>query len=52
MRNVLDKKNRRENQNTYFMFNNLFSENHAVHEIVSKNMVESEATNDNTIWHI
>jgi hypothetical protein len=40
MRNVLDK--RRENENTHFMFNNVFFENHAVYEIMSKNMVELE----------
>ena len=37
MRNVLDK-SCRENQNTHFMFNNFFSENRAVYEIMSKNM--------------
>jgi len=30
-----------ENQNTHFMFNNLFSEYHAVHEIMWKNITES-----------
>jgi hypothetical protein len=29
-----------------------FSENHAVYEIMSKNVVEPEATNDVTIWRI
>jgi hypothetical protein len=33
MRNVSDK-SFRENQNTHFMNNNLFSENHAVYEIM------------------
>jgi hypothetical protein len=35
------------------MFNNLFSENHAVYEIMRKNMVESkQATYDNIIRHM
>jgi hypothetical protein len=41
MRNVLDK-SCREDQNTHFMFNNFFSENHAVYEIMLKIMVEIE----------
>jgi len=41
MRNVSDK-SCRENQNTHFMFNNLFSENSAVNEIMWKNMVQPE----------
>jgi hypothetical protein len=41
MRNVLYK-SCRENQNTLFMFNNLFSETLAVHEIMSKTLVEPE----------
>ena len=41
MRNVLDK-NRGENQNTHFMSSNFFSENRAVCEIMSKNMVEKD----------
>jgi hypothetical protein len=36
MENILDKRCR-ENQNTYFIF-----ENRAVYEIISKNMVEPE----------
>jgi hypothetical protein len=40
MRNVSDK-SCRENQNTYFIFNK-FSENHAVYEIMWKNMVEPD----------
>jgi hypothetical protein len=32
----------RENPNTYFMFNNLFSENQAVYEIMLKNMVQPD----------
>ena len=30
-----------ENQNTHFMFNNFFSENHAIYEIIWKNLVEA-----------
>jgi hypothetical protein len=41
MRNFSDK-SCRENQNTHFMFNNFFSENHAVYEIMWKNMAERE----------
>jgi hypothetical protein len=41
MRNVLDKRCR-ENENTYFMFNNFFSGNRTVYEIMSKNMEETE----------
>ena len=41
MRNVLDK-SRRENKNTHFVFNNFFSENRTVHEILPTNMVETE----------
>jgi hypothetical protein len=29
-------------QNTYFMFNNFFSENRAVYEIMCNNMVETD----------
>ena len=41
MRNVLDK-SFRENQNTRFVFYKVFSENRAVYEIMSKNVVEPE----------
>ena len=41
MTNILDK-GCRENQNTRFLFNNFFSENRAVYEIMSKNVVEPE----------
>jgi hypothetical protein len=41
MKNVLDK-SCRENENTHFMFNNLFPENRTVYEIMSKNVVETE----------
>jgi hypothetical protein len=41
MRNVLDK-SCKESQNTHFMFNNFFSENRAVYEKMSKNMVEPD----------
>jgi hypothetical protein len=40
MRNVLDKACR-ENQTTHFLFNS-FSENRAIYEIMSKNLVEPE----------
>jgi hypothetical protein len=39
MRNVSDK-GCRENQNTHLMFKNFFSENHAIYEIMWKNIVE------------
>ena len=38
MRNMSDK-SCRENQDTYFMFSNLLSENHAIYKIMWKNMV-------------
>jgi hypothetical protein len=41
MRNVSEQA-RRENQNTNFMFNKIFSENRAVYEIMCKNMVEPD----------
>jgi hypothetical protein len=41
MRNVLYK-DCRENQNTHFIFNNLFSKNRTIYEIMSKNVVETE----------
>ena len=41
MRNVLEKVCR-ENENTHFMFNDFFSENRTVYEIMSKNAVENE----------
>jgi hypothetical protein len=37
-----------EDQNTHFMFSNSFSENRAVYEIMSKNMVEPEAADNMT----
>jgi hypothetical protein len=44
----VSKKSGRENQNTHFMFNNFFSENCAVYEIISKNILEwAQATDDN-----
>ena len=43
MSNALDE-NCRENQNTHFMFSNFFSENRAVYEKMSKNMVEPDGT--------
>jgi hypothetical protein len=41
MRNVIDK-SCRENKNTHFMFNNFFSENRTVCEIMSRHLVETE----------
>ena len=41
MRNVSNK-SCRDNQNTHFMDINVLSENRAVYEIVSKNLVEPE----------
>jgi len=41
MRNVSETKNYRENQNTPFMFNKIFSENRAVYEKMWKRVVES-----------
>ena len=41
MRKFLDK-SCRENQNTHFTFKNFFSENRIVHEIMSKNMKDTE----------
>jgi hypothetical protein len=51
MRNVLDK-SCRENQNTQFVSNDYFSENRAIYEIMSKNVVEPEAKNGVTVWCI
>ena len=48
MRNILDN-NCRENQSTYFMLNNFFPKSRALYEIMSKNGLESKATNDFTI---
>jgi hypothetical protein len=39
MRNVSDK-SCRENQNTHFMFSNVFSENRAVYKKMWKNMIQ------------
>jgi hypothetical protein len=41
MTNILDK-SCRENQDTHFMFNSFFFENHTIYEIMSKNMVQPE----------
>jgi hypothetical protein len=48
MRNVSNK-SCTENQNTHFVFNNIFPENRAVYEITWKNMVQPDglATDDN-----
>jgi len=42
MRNVSDKKKCTENQNTYFMFSSLFSENCTGYTIMWKNMVQPD----------
>jgi hypothetical protein len=47
MGNVLDKCCG-ESNNTHFMFKNIFSENRALDELMSKNMVGPEAPNDVT----
>jgi len=39
------------NQNTHFMFNNAFPKTRTIYEILWKNTVEPEAT-DNTIWRM
>ena len=49
MRNVSNK-SCRETQNTHFVFHKFFSENRAVYEIMSKNMVELERPQ--TIWRL
>jgi hypothetical protein len=41
MRNVPDN-NCRENQSTHFMLRNFYSENHAVYEIMWKNVVDPD----------
>jgi len=41
MRNISDK-SCKENENTYFMFNNSFSENRAVYEIMWKIMAKPD----------
>jgi hypothetical protein len=41
MRNI-SHKSCRENQNTYFTFNNFFYKNHAIYDIMWKNMVEPD----------
>ena len=41
MKNIVDG-SCRETQNTHFTFNKFFSENRAVCEVMSKNVVESE----------
>ena len=41
LRNVLDK-SYRGNQNTHLMFNNFFSENHIIYDVLSKNVVQLE----------
>jgi hypothetical protein len=51
MRNTLDK-TCKENQNIHFMFDNIFSENRAVYEIMSKNVVEPERPQMKTWRHV
>jgi hypothetical protein len=41
MRNGLNE-SCRDNQNTHFIFNNFFSENRTIYEIMSKNMAEAK----------
>jgi hypothetical protein len=41
MRNISNK-SCRGNQNTHFMFSNIFSENRAIYEIIPKNMLDPE----------
>jgi hypothetical protein len=48
MRNVSDR-SCRENQNTTFMFNNVFPENRAAYEVMWKNMVEATETHSEYI---
>ena len=50
MRNVSDK-TCRGNQNTHFVFNDFFSENHAIYEIMWKNIVERDRP-QMTIWRM
>ena len=50
MKNVSDK-NCRENQNTHFVFSNLFSKNRPLYEIMCKNIVEPDRLHM-TIWHM
>ena len=45
MQNVSEK-GRGENQNIHFMFNNTFPKTRAIYEILWKNTVEPEATDD------
>jgi len=37
------------NQNTYFMTNNFFPENHAVYEIIKKKSAEPQQATDNNL---
>jgi hypothetical protein len=50
MRNVSDK-SCRHNQNTHFMFNNFFITNHAIYEIMWKNIVQPDRP-QMTTWHM
>jgi len=50
MRNVSDK-SCRENENTFYI-QQCFSINCAIYEILLKNIVEQDTTDDNIIWHM
>jgi hypothetical protein len=50
IRNVSDK-SCRENKSAHFMFSNFFFGNHAIYKIMSKNVMESEAADDNMAAH-
>jgi hypothetical protein len=49
MRNILDERCRK-NQSTFFIFNNFFSENRAVYELMWKNM--GKTGNDDCVLHL
>jgi len=51
MRNVSDKRCR-ENQNKLFVFNNCFSENRSVYEIMWKNAGATQVTGNNIIRRV
>jgi hypothetical protein len=48
---TVSEKGRAENQNTHFMFNNASPKTRAIYEILWKNTVEPEATDD-AIWRM
>ena len=49
MRNISDKSYR---EKTHILRSITFCENRTVYEVISKNVVEPEATNDNIIWRM